>query len=87
LWGWQVGTVSTLRLLAGHTHRAQDVLTVLLEGRRPRTYEVRSGETLQSIAQATLGDWQAWHRLVTANGLDPASVLPAGTLLIIPERR
>lgn len=87
LWDWQIGTVTGLRKLAGHAQRAQDTISVLLEGRRPQTYEVRSGETLQSIAAKTLGSWQEWHRLVTANGLDPAASLPAGTLLIIPERR
>ena len=87
LWGWQVDTVSRLISIADQALQAQAVVSQLREGSRPSVYEVRSGETLQSIAQAVLGDWQEWTRLLEANGLDPAVVLQPGTVLVIPEKR
>jgi len=87
LWGWQVDTVSTLRAVTDQALQAQAVIGQLREGLRPQVYEVRSGETLQSIAQAVLGDWREWERLLDANGLDPAAVLQPGTALVIPEKR
>jgi len=45
---------------------------------------VKSGETLSSIAERTLGDAQAWRRIAQANpGIDP-DALRIGQRLTIP---
>jgi nucleoid-associated protein YgaU len=87
LWRWQVGLRGALLSTGEQARRAQALVTTLLSGAQPRTYTVRSGETLQSIAQKTLGDWKEWTRLLEVNGLDPAAELASGSVLIIPEKR
>ena len=87
LWDWQLDNLNQLRGIAGQALDAQTLIGELSSGRQPTTHEVRAGETLQSIAQQRLGDWQEWTRLLEPNALDPAQPLLAGTVLVIPERR
>ena len=55
-----------------------------------RSYTVRSGDTLTSIARAQLHDNSpnAWQRLYDANrsNLDDPNNVPVGTILALPER-
>lgn len=48
------------------------------------TYTVRTGDTLQSIAQAIWGDSSLWYKLAQANGLSGAASLAEGTTLVLP---
>lgn len=50
-----------------------------------QTHVVALGDTLQSIAQARLGDWQLWPRIAELNGLSPAATLTPGASLTIPS--
>ena len=55
--------------------------------RRPKTYEVQSGDTLSSIARSQYGDANAYNRIFTANQpmlKDPDEIYP-GQVLLIPE--
>ncbi|WP_459569053.1 carbohydrate-binding protein, partial [Cupriavidus sp. 8B] len=49
-------------------------------------YSVRSGDTLQSIAQAAYGDSQLWYQIADANGLRGDNDLRVGQTLTIPSR-
>jgi hypothetical protein len=53
----------------------------------PVAHTVVGGETLQSIARATLGDSRLWYRIAQANGLSvqPDAPLQAGVTLAIPK--
>ena len=50
----------------------------------PATYTVRSGDTLQSVAQALWGDANLWYLIADANSLSAGQTLAAGTTLFIP---
>jgi YD repeat-containing protein len=50
------------------------------------SYTVKSGETLQSIAQAVWGDSAMWYLIADANGLASNSELVAGQVLTIPNK-
>ncbi|HWA90291.1 MAG TPA: LysM peptidoglycan-binding domain-containing protein [Rhizomicrobium sp.] len=50
------------------------------------SYTVRTGDTLQSIAQAMWGDASFWYLIAQANGLDSTSTLVAGQTLAIPNK-
>lgn len=49
-----------------------------------RTYVVRAGDTLFSIAQEVYGDGQHWEVIAEANGLDSNNKLRVGDELVIP---
>ena len=49
-------------------------------------YAVRSGDTLQSIAQASYGDASLWYLIANANGLRGDQDLRIGQTLVIPSR-
>jgi LysM repeat protein len=49
-------------------------------------YPVRSGDTLQSIAQSAYGDSQQWYLIAQANGLSGNQDLRVGQSLNIPSR-
>jgi YD repeat-containing protein len=49
-------------------------------------YTVRSGDTLQSIAQTLWGDSSLWYVLADANGLTAADPLVAGMQLTVPNK-
>nr|WP_272227477.1 LysM peptidoglycan-binding domain-containing protein [Methylophilus methylotrophus] len=49
-------------------------------------YTVRSGDTLQSIAQTLWGDGSLWYVLADANGLTAADPLVAGMQLTVPNK-
>lgn len=49
-------------------------------------YAVRTGDTLQSIAQGAYGDSSYWYLIADANGLSGAEPLTQGTMLTIPNR-
>lgn len=67
---------------------ASDKTAKGLSGRSDRgTYTTRDGETLQSIAQSQLGDWEAWPQILSANPDILPGLIPSGTTLVIPERR
>ncbi|MES2443088.1 MAG: LysM peptidoglycan-binding domain-containing protein [Pseudomonadota bacterium] len=48
------------------------------------SYTVRSGDTLQSIAQAMWGDSSLWYKLAEANGLSGGASLVEGRTLVLP---
>ncbi|MBK6006911.1 LysM peptidoglycan-binding domain-containing protein [Ramlibacter ginsenosidimutans] len=52
----------------------------------PGAYTVRSGDTLQSIAQTAYGDSSLWFRIADANGLASGNDLKVGQTLNIPNR-
>ena len=47
-------------------------------------YSVRSGDTLQGIAQQLWGDANLWYKIAEANGLTASSSLTDGQSLVIP---
>ncbi len=49
-------------------------------------YPVKSGDTLQSIAQAAYGDSQLWYQIAQANGLSGNTDLRVGQIINIPTR-
>lgn len=52
----------------------------------PGAYTVRTGDTLQSIAQGAYGDSSLWYRIAEANGLASGNALKVGQTLNIPNR-
>ena len=52
----------------------------------PGAYQVRAGDTLQSIAQSSYGDGALWYRIAEANGLASSKDLKVGQTLNIPNR-
>ncbi|MBC5784230.1 LysM peptidoglycan-binding domain-containing protein [Ramlibacter sp. USB13] len=52
----------------------------------PGAYIVRSGDTLQGIAQGAYGDSALWFRIAEANGLASSNDLRVGQALTIPNR-
>src|SRR6185295_1334466 len=52
----------------------------------PGAYTVRTGDTLQTIAQGAYGDSSLWYRIAEANGLMSNSDLKVGQTLNIPNR-
>ncbi|HEX8884455.1 MAG TPA: polymorphic toxin-type HINT domain-containing protein [Noviherbaspirillum sp.] len=52
----------------------------------PGSYQVRAGDSLQSIAQAFFGDASMWYVIADANGLQSDAGLFAGMALSIPNR-
>ncbi|MEZ9247404.1 LysM peptidoglycan-binding domain-containing protein [Vibrio lentus] len=51
----------------------------------PSSYTVKSGDTLQQIAQAVFGDARYWYLLADANGLSPNEKPSTGQVLVIPN--
>jgi putative chitinase len=51
----------------------------------PKTYTVKSGDYLWSIAEKIYGSGYNWVDLSKANNLENPSVLYAGTKLIVPD--
>lgn len=87
VWTWERETRKALQDFLGTVVESAEVASGL-DGKSDRsTYTTREGETLQSIAQAELGDFSAWPQILEANpGLLPG-LLASGTTLVIPERR
>ena len=52
-----------------------------------RTYTVKEGDTLWSIAESELNDGYRWKEILIANNLVQATDLERGTKLIIPDTR
>jgi YD repeat-containing protein len=52
----------------------------------PGAYTVRTGDTLQAIAQGAYGDSSLWYRIAEANGLASNNDLKVGQTLNIPNR-
>lgn len=52
----------------------------------PGAYQVRSGDTLKSIAQSAYGDSALWYRIAEANGLAGDDDMRVGQTLNIPSR-
>lgn len=83
---WERDTRRDLVRVEQHSGELADALASLPPGGyRQRTYRVRSGDTLQTIARTEMGDWQAWTQIVAANRIDPGEPLTIGAELIIPE--
>ncbi|MFJ4376524.1 hypothetical protein ACIP1T_28400 [Pseudomonas japonica] len=51
----------------------------------PSSYQVKQGDTFQTIAQTVWGDSRMWYLIADANGKDAAQALVAGTSLRIPN--
>lgn len=52
-----------------------------------RTRTVVEGDTLQSIAYQEYRDPNMWRALAEANGIDDPMRIPAGTSIVVPDRR
>ncbi|TFY97069.1 LysM peptidoglycan-binding domain-containing protein [Ramlibacter humi] len=52
----------------------------------PGAYTVKTGDTLQSMAQSAYGDSSLWYRIAEANGLGSSNDLKVGQTLNIPNR-
>lgn len=61
-----------------------DPLNSYSQGSAGGTYTVRSGDSLQSIAQAVYGDSSLWYKIAEANGLSGANGLIQNQVLILP---
>jgi nucleoid-associated protein YgaU len=85
-------TRQKLMMIVGNVRHIDSVDDSALGGvaqgqRRPRTYEVQSGDTLSAIAKKELGDANAYKRIFEANRpmlKDPDEIYP-GQVLLIPE--
>lgn len=55
-------------------------------GAAPTKYTVKTGDSLQSIAQAVWGDSQMWYLIADANGLSGQETLLAGQVITIPNK-
>lgn len=51
----------------------------------PGAYTIRTGDTLQTIAQSAFGDSALWYRIAEANGLSSNNDLRVGQTLNIPN--
>nr|WP_244164652.1 LysM domain-containing protein [Streptomyces silaceus] len=51
-----------------------------------RTYTVRKGDTLSSIAAAQLGDDARWREIARLNGLQDPDAIRVGQKLKLPKR-
>ncbi|WP_459204015.1 LysM peptidoglycan-binding domain-containing protein [Ralstonia pseudosolanacearum] len=49
-------------------------------------YPIKSGDTLESIAQSAYGDSQLWYQIAQANGLSGNADLRVGQIINIPTR-
>lgn len=58
-----------------------------IRGANARIVLVREGDTWQTIAARTLGDWTEWPRLVAANPGASVSAPAIGSTLLIPDPR
>lgn len=65
------------QVLAGELHSADVV----------KTRQVRSSDTLQSLAAEEYGDPALWRPIATANGIVNPRLLVPGTVLVIPKRQ
>ena len=52
----------------------------------PRTYEIRSGDSLWTIAHDQLGDGARWQEIAWINHLQPSTTLTLGRKVILPRR-
>ncbi len=86
LWAWERDCRHHLGRMEAGLATARDQAQELAAGQRRDLYVVKSGDTLQSIAAAKLGDWREWTRIADANGLEPGQPT-AGTVLLLPPRR
>jgi len=84
---WEREARHQMGRLSYQLRRLWEMLEKLEQGAKRRLYVARSGDTLQAVAQATLGSWEEWPRLLEANPELVPGVLNSGTLLVIPERR
>lgn len=46
----------------------------------------RDGDTISGIAHREYGDWRLWRIIATRNKLEDVRQIPAGKVLLIPER-
>ncbi len=60
-------------------------ITSYEQGAEGGGYVVRSGDTLQGIAQQLWGDASLWYKLAQANGLSAGATLAAGQRLTLPS--
>jgi LysM repeat protein len=64
--------------------QSYDPLNSYAQGSGSGTYTVRSGDTLQSIAQSIYGDSNLWYKIAEANGLSAGVSLIEGRTLMLP---
>ncbi len=87
LWRWERGLRHAMTKFELSVRDALEITSHIDRGQDEQVYVSRSGDTLQRIAQSTLGDWREWPRLLEANpDLGPGN-LPSGTVLTIPKKR
>jgi LysM repeat protein len=64
--------------------QSYDPLNSYNQGAGSGSYTVRSGDTLQSIAQSLYGDGNLWYKIAEANGLSGNASLIEGRSLTLP---
>jgi putative chitinase len=69
----------------GQTQSTSTVAKEQTAEQKPKTYTVKSGDYLWSIAEKIYGSGYNWVDLAKANNLENPGVLYAGTKLIVPD--
>src|ERR1035437_3037876 len=69
----------------GQTQSTSTVTKEQTTEQKPKTYTVKSGDYLWSIAEKIYGSGYNWVDLAKANNLENPGVLYAGTKLVVPD--
>jgi LysM repeat protein len=75
---------STYGASYGDFAQSYDPLNSYNQGAGSGSYNVRTGDTLQSIAQSIYGDGNLWYKIAEANGLSGNASLIEGRSLTLP---
>ena len=84
LWQYVPLTASVLTSLSP-AQAAQIALNASGSSAARKTYVVRAGDTLSTIAARVLGNQALWKSIATLNGIRDPSSLKAGTRLVLPS--
>lgn len=74
--------------LQAYSFLVEDRIGLLVDGVEETARTLRVHETVQHVAQATLGSWESYPEILDASGLKASDIpLAPGTKLTIPIRR
>jgi nucleoid-associated protein YgaU len=92
--GMVVVIIATILLVAFFRNRGiqevnprQDISATNISPAQQKTYTVREGDTLWSIAESQLNDGYRWQEIMKANNLQNGGMIEEGTKLVIPSTR